>query len=97
MCYILCMDRTSVYIALGVQGGKRGVEHPLSRGIVGGRGNTLEFCFLAAFCIHVWGVFRHMVFADGFLFTVKELGLLTNPGYWIRVLDATRSYMYIIL
>jgi hypothetical protein len=30
-----------------------------------------------------------MVFVDGFLFPVKELGLLTNPGYWIRVLDAT--------
>jgi hypothetical protein len=29
-----------------------------------------------------------MVFVDGFLFQVKELGLLTNPGYWIRVLDA---------
>jgi hypothetical protein len=36
-------------------------------------------------------------FANGFLFPVKELGLLTNPGYWIRVLDATRSYMYIVL
>jgi hypothetical protein len=30
-----------------------------------------------------------MVFTDGFLFLVKELGLLTNLGYWIRVLDAT--------
>jgi hypothetical protein len=38
-----------------------------------------------------------MVFADGFLFLVKELGLLTNLGYWIRVLDATGSYMYIVL
>jgi hypothetical protein len=35
-----------------------------------------------------------MVFANGFLFPVKELGLLTNPSYSIRVLDATRSYMY---
>jgi hypothetical protein len=35
--------------------------------------------------------------AHGFLFPVKELGLLTNLGYWIRVLDAMRSYMYMVL
>jgi hypothetical protein len=35
------------------------------------------------FCIHFWVVFQHMVFADGFLFPVKELGLLINPGYWM--------------
>jgi hypothetical protein len=38
-----------------------------------------------------------MVFADGFLFPVKELGLLTNLGYWVRVLDVVGSYMYIVL
>ena len=38
-----------------------------------------------------------MVFVDGFLFLVKELGLLTNPGHWVRVLDAVGSYMYIVL
>jgi hypothetical protein len=47
--------------------------------------------------VHCWEVFRHMVFADGFLFPVKELGLLTNPGHWVRVLDAASSYMYIVL
>jgi hypothetical protein len=36
-------------------------------------------------------------FADGFLFPVKELGLLTNPGHWVRVLDVVGSYMYIVL
>jgi hypothetical protein len=36
-------------------------------------------------------------FADGFLFPVKELGFWTNPGYWVRVLDAAGSYMYIVL
>jgi hypothetical protein len=36
-------------------------------------------------------------FFDGFLFPVKELGLLTNPGHWIRVLDVVGSYMYIVL
>jgi hypothetical protein len=38
-----------------------------------------------------------MVFFDGFLFPVKELGFWTNPSHWVRVLDATGSYMYIVL
>jgi hypothetical protein len=38
-----------------------------------------------------------MVFYDGFLFPVKELGLLTNPGHWVRVFNVVRSYMYIVL
>jgi hypothetical protein len=42
-------------------------------------------------------IFLHMVFADGFLFPVKELGFWTNPGHWVRVLDAAGSYMYIVL
>ena len=41
--------------------------------------------------------FRQMVFADGFLFSVKELGFWTNPVHWVRVLDAAGSYMYIVL
>jgi hypothetical protein len=45
----------------------------------------------------ILGGFRHMVFADGFLFPVKELGFWTNPGHWVRVLDAAGSYMYIVL
>jgi hypothetical protein len=49
------------------------------------------------FHVHCWAVFRHMVFVDGFLFSVKELGLLTNPGHWVRVLDVVGSYMYIVL
>jgi hypothetical protein len=49
------------------------------------------------FHVHCWVVFWHMVFADGFLFLVKELGLLTNPGHWVRVLDVVGSYMYIVL
>jgi hypothetical protein len=36
-------------------------------------------------------------FSDGFLFSVKELGFWTNPGHWVRVLDAAGSYMYIVL
>jgi hypothetical protein len=49
------------------------------------------------FHVHCWAVFRHMVFADGFLFLVTELGLLTNTGHWVRVLDVVGSYMYIVL
>jgi hypothetical protein len=49
------------------------------------------------FCVHCWAIFQHMVFADDFLFLVKELGLLTNPGQWVRVLDVADSYMYIVL
>ena len=45
----------------------------------------------------ILGGFRHMVFADGFLFPIKELGFWTNPGHWVRVLDAAGSYMYIVL
>jgi hypothetical protein len=59
-------------------------------------GNVSHFCL--DFCVHCWVVFRQMdFFADGFLFPIKELGLLTNPGHWARVLDATGSYMYIVL
>jgi hypothetical protein len=47
--------------------------------------------------VHCWAIFRHMVFFDGFLFSVKELGFLTNPGHWVRVLDVVGSYMYIVL
>ena len=32
-----------------------------------------------------------MVFVDGFLFPVKELGLLTNPVHWVRVLDVAHA------
>jgi hypothetical protein len=38
-----------------------------------------------------------MVFADGFLFPVKELGFLTNRGHWVRVLDVVGSYIYCIV
>jgi hypothetical protein len=38
-----------------------------------------------------------MVFADGFLFLVKELGFCTNPGHWVRVFHVPGSYMYIVL
>jgi hypothetical protein len=43
------------------------------------------------------GFFGTWFFADGFLFPVKDLGFWTNPGHWVRVLDAAGSYMYIVL
>jgi hypothetical protein len=37
-------------------------------------------------------------FFDGFLFPVKELRLLTNPGHWVRVLDVHwLLYVYCIV
>jgi hypothetical protein len=55
------------------------------------------FIFRVASCHIVGRFFGTWFFADGFLFPVKELGLLTNPGHWVRVLDAVGSYMYIVL
>jgi hypothetical protein len=46
---------------------------------------------------YLGGFSAHGFFVDGFLFLVKELGLLTNPGHWVRVLDVIGSYMYILL
>jgi hypothetical protein len=49
--------------------------------------------FLAVFCSCFW----HIVFADDFLISVKELGLLTNPGQWISGLDSVGFYIYCIV
>jgi hypothetical protein len=65
-------------------------------------GKCVFFFFLI---FHVTSIFVSIVgwffgtwfFADGFLFPVKELWLLTNPGHWVRVLDSVGSYMYIVL
>jgi hypothetical protein len=58
---------------------------------------SLVFRVASIFMSIVGQFFRHMVFSDGFLFSVKELGLLTNLGHWVRVLDVVGSYMYIVL
>jgi hypothetical protein len=78
-----------------VRGGVQGGGSPL----VGVRGQRLwEKKFLPRETCHVFRwFFRHMVFANGFLFPVKELGFWTNPGHWVRVLDVVGSYMYIVL
>jgi hypothetical protein len=53
--------------------------------------------YLGKHVMYLGGFFGTWFFADGFLFPVKELGFWTNPGHWVRVLDATGSYMYIVL
>jgi hypothetical protein len=48
--------------------------------------------------VSIYGqIFGTWFFVDGFLFSVKELGLLAILGHWIRVLDVASSYMYILL
>jgi hypothetical protein len=107
MCYILCTTSLVSATLHRVHRGFAGVGEisPEGSGATPPRIFFLGKCvtFLPHFSchldfrVHCWVVFRHMVFADGFLFSVKELGLLTNPGHWVRVLDVIGSYMYIVL
>jgi hypothetical protein len=50
-----------------------------------------ETCHIFRWFFGTW--FLPMVF----LFPVKESGLWTNSGHWVRVLGAAGSYMYIVL
>jgi hypothetical protein len=52
--------------------------------------------FCLDFRVHCWTVFWHIVFVNDILFSVKELGFLTNLAHWVRVLDAVGSHMYIL-
>jgi hypothetical protein len=64
-------------------------------------GNVLHFCLI----FHVTSIFVSIVgsffstwfFTNGFLFSVKELGFLSNPSHWVMILDVVGSYMYIAL
>jgi hypothetical protein len=70
------------------------------RGVRGGfRGQSprKKFFFCIGTALYLGGFSAHGFFADGFLFPVKELGFWTNPGHWVRVLDAAGSYMYFVL
>jgi hypothetical protein len=97
MSYIICITSHSVcYVALGAQGfeGRAPEKNILPR----------ETCHIFAsffvsprFLCPLLGIFSAHGFFDGFLFPVNELGLLTNPGHWVRVLDVAGSYMYIVL
>jgi hypothetical protein len=73
-----------------VQGG--GAPH------AGVRGRCPQiFFFCIGTALYLGGFSGHGLFADGFLFPVKELGFWTNPGHWVRVLDVVGSYMYFVL
>jgi hypothetical protein len=64
------------------------------------RKKNFFFCIGTTFfgtTLYLGGFLAHGFFADGFLFPVKELGFWTNPGHWVRVLDAAGSYMYFVL
>jgi hypothetical protein len=84
--------------------------HWAHRGVRGGksppRGGSgaapLKFLFshqdrIFGTTLYLGGFSAHGFFSDGFLFSVKELGFWTNLGHWVRVLDATGSYMYFVL
>jgi hypothetical protein len=59
--------------------------------------SCLVLC-VASICVSIVGrFFGTLFFVDGFIILVKELGLLTNPGHWVRVFDVVGSYMYIVL
>ena len=65
-------------------------------GVQGQRLREKKFC-LGKRVTYLGGFLTHGFFVDGFLFLVKELGLLTNPGHWVRVMDVVDSYIYIVL
>jgi hypothetical protein len=80
-----CVERAKGFERGPLVGGCRGAKAPEKKKIASRNMS------------HFWAFFEHIVFVDGFLFPVKELGLLTNPGHWVRVLDVVGSYMYIVL
>jgi hypothetical protein len=73
MCYIICTSRID-FIASGIQGG-----------LMGGRGAReappTKFLHLEKRVTYLGGFSKYGFFADGFLFPVKELWLLTNLGH----------------
>jgi hypothetical protein len=90
MCYIICTSR-------GVNVPRVGVRGALPPSFFFPR-KMCHIFFASENVSHILGGFSaHGFFADGFLFPVKKLGLLTNLVHWVRVLDAPGSYMYIVL
>jgi hypothetical protein len=80
-------------------GGYRGEEPPHGGSRVQ-RSRNKNLCIRTAFfgtVLYLGGFSTHGFFADGFLFSVKELGFWTNTGHWVRVLDVASSYMYFVL
>jgi hypothetical protein len=91
------------YVASGAQGGFEGGgfwgKPPRKKFFSSGETCHIFASFFVSsiFMSIVGQFFGTWFFADGFLFLVKELGLLTNLGHWVRVLDVVGSYMYIVL
>jgi hypothetical protein len=57
-----------------------------------------HFLCASIFVSIVGWFFGTWFFVNGFLFPVKELGLLTNPSHWVRVLDVRwLLYVYCIV
>jgi hypothetical protein len=83
MCYII-FTSSSVCVASGHKGFK---------------GSAPDNKKLPRETCHIFGwFFGTWFFADGFLFPIKELGLLTNPSHWVRVLDVCwLLYVYCIV
>jgi hypothetical protein len=96
MCYILCTGGLEGGLLGPPSGGAAGWSPPR-----GGSGAAPpKFLFRADIFSGPHDIrwfFGTWFFVDGFLFPVKELGFWTNPGNWVRVLDAVGSYMYIVL
>jgi hypothetical protein len=67
------------------------------RGVQGGSAPKKKKIYLEKHVTYLGGFPTHGFFVDGFLFPVKELGLLINPSHWVAVLDVVGSYMYILL
>jgi hypothetical protein len=68
MCYILCTTRTSVYVVLGVQGGKRGGLGPfIGGGVAQGGKPPRKKIFFSWFSCHFWVVLGFLCpFMGGF-------------------------------
>jgi hypothetical protein len=81
------------YVLHQARGGSQGGEAPLH----GGSRETPTKKKIGVFCVLFLAIFRHMVFVDGFLNPIKKLWLLNNSSQWIRGLDATIAYIFIVL
>jgi hypothetical protein len=80
-----------------MQGGLRGGIGPPLRGFRGSSPQRKKI-LPRKHVTYLGGFSAHGFFVDGFLFSVKELGLLTNPSHWVRVLDVRwLLYVYCIV
>jgi hypothetical protein len=82
---------------------RRGVRGRFVRPPLGGcKGSPGEMplekkFYLGKRVMYLGGFFGTWFLSMVFYFSVKELGFMTNPGHWVRVLDVAGSYMYIVL